>query len=328
VTVSTEPLVRGTAQGLSTAVADDGSFVFVNDAFRQMIAESSPTLGGSILETFSYAPHAEFFDALVATTSDGETRVISNHSGDHDRIFDNAPTRRNGCTVAQVTDGAPEVAEADLRRRRDAGDPQVLVVAADVTNEVADAEADRRIEHPTRVMGFAQDVAHDFGNTAQASGGYAEVLSSNQDPALVEQASGRLRSAALRGVGEPRRIAQVAQVVNGPVDVSEVVLDHVAVAEAPYRGRDYVAISVTHDGPGIPPDMVDRVFDPFVTGQPGTGTGLGLYLIQENLFSVGGWVPARNTDHGAELRLLFRHARVDEHLVDHCASNEWDEVSP
>jgi PAS domain S-box-containing protein len=43
---------------------------------------------------------------------------------------------------------------------------------------------------------------------------------------------------------------------------------------------DYVAISVTDTGSGMPPDVVAKAFDPFFTTKPiGEGTGLGLSMI-------------------------------------------------
>jgi signal transduction histidine kinase len=41
--------------------------------------------------------------------------------------------------------------------------------------------------------------------------------------------------------------------------------------------RPLVEIQVTDEGEGIPPELLDRVFDPFVTTKP-RGLGLGLAL--------------------------------------------------
>ena len=43
-------------------------------------------------------------------------------------------------------------------------------------------------------------------------------------------------------------------------------------------GRPYV--DVVDSGPGIPLEMVEQIFEPFYTAQPG-GTGLGLYISRE-----------------------------------------------
>lgn len=62
------------------------------------------------------------------------------------------------------------------------------------------------------------------------------------------------------------------------------------------RGRplppgEYVVISVSDNGTGIPPDLVERIFEPFFsTKPPGTGTGLGLSTIYGIAAEVGGTV--------------------------------------
>jgi two-component system nitrogen regulation sensor histidine kinase GlnL len=45
------------------------------------------------------------------------------------------------------------------------------------------------------------------------------------------------------------------------------------------RYRHAIAISVEDDGPGVPPELADRIFYPLVSGREG-GTGLGLSLAQ------------------------------------------------
>ena len=52
-------------------------------------------------------------------------------------------------------------------------------------------------------------------------------------------------------------------------------------------------LRVTDNGPGIPPEDVEHVFDPFFTSRPG-GTGLGLALVQRAVEAHGGAVFAES----------------------------------
>ncbi|MBI3681000.1 MAG: ATP-binding protein [Acidobacteria bacterium] len=50
-------------------------------------------------------------------------------------------------------------------------------------------------------------------------------------------------------------------------------------------------LSVEDDGPGIPPELRDRVFEPFFTTKP-KGAGLGLAIVRRNARAMGGdaWI--------------------------------------
>lgn len=55
------------------------------------------------------------------------------------------------------------------------------------------------------------------------------------------------------------------------------------------RHRLVLQAQIRDDGPGIPPDIQDRIFFPMVSGRPG-GTGLGLPIAQELINRHGGLI--------------------------------------
>lgn len=73
-----------------------------------------------------------------------------------------------------------------------------------------------------------------------------------------------------------------------------------------------VWIAVEDDGPGVPPDLVERVFLPFVSTKDGRGTGLGLSICREILRSYGGtleYAPA--VPHGARFLMTLPQGRPE-----------------
>ncbi|MCA9686247.1 MAG: hybrid sensor histidine kinase/response regulator [Myxococcales bacterium] len=68
---------------------------------------------------------------------------------------------------------------------------------------------------------------------------------------------------------------------------------------------DAVELCISDNGPGIPVDLREQIFQPFfTTKQPGEGTGLGLHLIDKIVREEGGTVTAEdNPPQGAKLRV-------------------------
>jgi signal transduction histidine kinase len=80
-------------------------------------------------------------------------------------------------------------------------------------------------------------------------------------------------------------------------NASEACEDHgeLDIIVAPDGGR--VRIEIRDHGPGVPPEMASRIFDPYCTGKAG-GTGLGLALVKQTIEMHGGTISLQETPGG------------------------------
>ncbi len=109
---------------------------------------------------------------------------------------------------------------------------------------------------------------------------------------------------------DPERLGQiVANLVENALKYAHSAVD-VGIAATPGA----VTITVTDDGPGIPPDAADRVFERLYTGREGPGrsigTGLGLAIVRELAATMGGTARVDPTATGTRFVVTVRNGAV------------------
>lgn len=112
-----------------------------------------------------------------------------------------------------------------------------------------------------------------------------------------------VRVAAAGGVGtiraDAKRLHQA--LLNLLLNAAEAAGEYGHVEVQTARAGGGVEITVADDGPGIPPEDRDRVFEPFFSRRPG-GTGLGLAVVAAAVRAHGGTVEIRSREgHGTVL---------------------------
>jgi signal transduction histidine kinase len=122
------------------------------------------------------------------------------------------------------------------------------------------------------------------------------------DPVLIMADRNRLRRVFDNLVGN----AVEALLQGGAIQISWTIRD------------DKVELRVSDNGPGIPADIVDTLFEPFVTSGKKHGTGLGLAITKKIVEEHGGNIAA-HTDKGGgacfTICLPLATARADTHAV-------------
>ena len=123
-------------------------------------------------------------------------------------------------------------------------------------------------------------------------------------------------------VGDRHRLAQVVANLVGNAIKFTPAAGRVKVSVQP--GAETVDVAVTDTGPGIPAELVPRIFGRFTTGAPPTdreprtaGWGLGLMIVREIVEAHGGTVGV-HTEVGKGSSFWFRLPRVvpdDEHAA-------------
>jgi signal transduction histidine kinase len=131
-----------------------------------------------------------------------------------------------------------------------------------------------------------------------ASVDYAELLSELARTSLPSTMKARLEldptTPALLGHYDPLRRAFSNLLRNAVEACAE--QGELEIAAGPDNGGG-VRIQIRDHGPGVPPDMAGRIFDPYCTGKAG-GTGLGLALVKQTIEMHGGTIELEETPGG------------------------------
>jgi signal transduction histidine kinase len=74
---------------------------------------------------------------------------------------------------------------------------------------------------------------------------------------------------------------------------------------------DQVVVRVVDEGPGVPPELLERIFDPFYTTKPvGQGTGLGLDIARRLIHQHDGHIEVDSRPGRTEFRVILPRAKT------------------
>ena len=91
------------------------------------------------------------------------------------------------------------------------------------------------------------------------------------------------------------QLAEEVETIEAMPGGGRLTIDGCALERGPHRVR----ITFCDDGPGIAPEVLPKMFDPFVTTKE-TGTGLGLAIVHRIAEAHGGMVTAANNGPAAD----------------------------
>ncbi len=102
------------------------------------------------------------------------------------------------------------------------------------------------------------------------------------------------------------------------VSLGNMELDENKAREADLPSGSYIKLTISDTGPGIPEDILDRIFEPyFTTKAKGEGTGLGLSVVQGIVESYKGKILVESTPgQGTAFRVFFPRIKPGEDQTD------------
>jgi signal transduction histidine kinase len=106
----------------------------------------------------------------------------------------------------------------------------------------------------------------------------------------------RLPEQPLRVACDPDRVAQLLRILIDNAITHTPTGTAVTVRVAPANGNHAVRLSVSDSGPGIAPEAIGRIFEPFYSADGVQGAGLGLAIARELADRMHGGLEVRSRD--------------------------------
>jgi two-component system sensor histidine kinase AtoS len=115
--------------------------------------------------------------------------------------------------------------------------------------------------------------------------------------------------------GDPRALEQVfSNLIGNAVEAMKVTGGNLTIHIRPSHeegGRQHIQVNVIDDGPGIPQDLIERIFEPFVTTNR-NGTGLGLSIAKRIVTAHKGTITVSSVPGGTVFQVIFPLVKENE----------------
>jgi two-component system sensor histidine kinase AtoS len=115
--------------------------------------------------------------------------------------------------------------------------------------------------------------------------------------------------------GDPRALEQVfSNLIGNAVEAMKVTGGNLTIHIRPSQeegGRQHIQVNVIDDGPGIPQDIIERIFEPFVTTNR-NGTGLGLSIAKRIVTAHKGTITVSSVPGGTVFQVIFPLIKENE----------------
>ena len=127
---------------------------------------------------------------------------------------------------------------------------------------------------------------------ARNAGGEVTISTSIPDDLMITGDESKLKRVIMNLVNNAEDVLMAKKVPNAAIDITA------------RSGGNKVDLIIRDNGPGIPADIINNLFDPFVTRDKTNGTGLGLAIVKQYITAHDGTVTVAN-ENGALFHLTL-----------------------